>query len=128
MVTLELELSLPSASGLVRACLLFQFQPLYLVAPILPLYLRRPLSSRPFLSPSLLRWLHSRIRRLPLLDLVFFGGHGLDVATVPCSSGFIPPLTGAAEKGEKIRSSPCVAACLLSPSNVITGMLGISGC
>jgi len=42
----------------------------------------------------------------PLVGSGFFGGHGLDAATVPCCSGFVhPPLTGAAEMGERIRSS-----------------------
>jgi hypothetical protein len=59
--------------GWFRACLLFWFllRPLCLVAPILSLYLRRPLLSCPFLSPSLLRWLHRRFKRFLLLGLVF---------------------------------------------------------
>jgi hypothetical protein len=48
------------------------------------------------------------VQAIPLVGSGFLGGHGLDAATVPCSSGFIPTLTGAAEIGENIRSSPLV--------------------
>jgi hypothetical protein len=42
----------------------------------------------------------------PLVGSGFLGGHGLDAATVPCCSGFVPPpLTRAAEMGERIHSS-----------------------
>jgi hypothetical protein len=43
---------------------------------------------------------------IPLVGSGLFGGHGLDAAIVPCCSGFVPPpLTGAAEMGDRIRSS-----------------------
>lgn len=63
----------------------------------------------------------------PLVGFGFFGGHGLDAATVPCGSGFVPPpLTGAAEMGERIRSSlPLLQP--FKPFQFITEKLGISG-
>jgi hypothetical protein len=43
---------------------------------------------------------------LAQMKLNLINKHGLDAATVPCSSGFVPPpLIGAAKMGEKIHSS-----------------------
>jgi hypothetical protein len=61
-------------------------------------------SSLPFSFPPSL--VTQMFQAIPLVGSSFFGGHGLDAAIVPCSFGFVPPpLIGAAEMGEKIRSS-----------------------
>jgi hypothetical protein len=59
--------------------------------------------SLPFSFPPSL--VTQMFQAIPLVGFGFFGGHGLDAATMPCSSGFVPPPIGVAEIGEKIHSS-----------------------
>jgi hypothetical protein len=75
-------------------------------------------SSLPFSFPHSL--VTQTFQKISLVGFGFFGGHGIDATIVPCSYGFVPPpLTGAAEMGEKIRSSLLV----LQPSKPFPALL-----